>query len=334
MSIRKEKIDFFEKRIFDFFSKAGRERLPWRKKGVTAYEVWVSEIMLQQTQVSRVIGYYEKFLDRFPNVETLSGTSFEEFLPYYQGLGYYSRGRNMLKTAEIITMQHQGIFPKEVSKLQTLPGVGPYTAAAIASFAYGEEVLAWDTNLRRVVGRFFYGAKNADIPVKKFNDFFSVKAKIMNAALMDFGSAICVARPKCGICPLASRCVYFSQGGKQEERAKAAKESMYGGIGQKIDYREARVLLFLHENHKKYYSSSEASYEPFIVPSSHNTRAGIKSWFRVKYGLELSVRPPYKKSRVKGSPTLFVRAQILMGEAAFQTFSPAEAKTWEAAHED
>lgn len=333
MSIRKEKIEFFEKRLIDFFSKAGREHLPWRKKGITAYEVWVSEIMLQQTQVSRVIGYYEKFLGRFPDVDALAGASFEDFLPYYQGLGYYSRGRNMLKTAGVIVDEYQGIFPKEVAILEKLPGVGPYTAAAIASFAYGEDALAWDTNLRRVIGRFFYGTKNADIRTEHFKNLFSVKAKVMNAALMDFGSAICVARPKCGICPLASRCAYFSQRGKQEERTKAAQDSMHDGIGQKIDYREAKVFLFLHENHKKYYSSSKTKYEPFIVPSSYNTRAGIKSWFRTKYSLELSVRPPYKKSLVSGSPVLFVHAQILIGESLFQTFSRMDAEEWKMAPE-
>ncbi len=152
MSIRKEKIEFFETILADFHRKAGREHLPWRRKGIGAYEIWVSEIMLQQTQVSRVIGYYEKFLARFPDVGTLAEASWEEFLPYYQGLGYYARGRNMLRTAKVVVSEYGGKFPKDVKKLEKLSGVGPYTAAAIASFAHGKNAIAWDTNLMRVTG--------------------------------------------------------------------------------------------------------------------------------------------------------------------------------------
>lgn len=156
-----KKIAFFESILQRFFRYANRAHLPWRKKGIGAYEIWVSEIMLQQTQVSRVIPYYEKFLSRFPNVESLARASWEEFLPYYQGLGYYARGRNMLRAARMIVSEYGGEFPDEVKELERLSGVGPYTAAAIASFAYGKDTIAWDTNLRRVVGRFFFGSKHA-----------------------------------------------------------------------------------------------------------------------------------------------------------------------------
>src|SRR3990167_10186393 len=137
MRITNKKIRFFEKKILDFFKKAGREHLPWRKKKITAYEVWVSEIMLQQTQVSRVIGYYERFMKKFPTVEKLATASWEEFLPYYQGLGYYMRGCNMLLPARMVVDDYGGKFPEETAKLRKLPGIGPYTAAAIQSFAYG-----------------------------------------------------------------------------------------------------------------------------------------------------------------------------------------------------
>src|SRR3990167_9371691 len=172
MSIRKESITFFEKMLLDFYQKAGREHLPWRtlrkasprgagKAGkITAYEVWVAEVMLQQTQVSRVISYYKRFLKRFPTVQKLARVSWEKFLPCYQGLGYYTRGRNMLKTAKEIVNKYHGKFPRDKKLLEDLPGIGPYTAAAIMSFAYGDNHLAWDTNLKRVIGRFFFGTKN------------------------------------------------------------------------------------------------------------------------------------------------------------------------------
>lgn len=318
MGIRKEKIAFLEKTLSDFLHRAGREHLPWRGKGIGAYEVWVSEIMLQQTQVSRVIGYYERFLERFPAVESLARTSWEEFLPYYRGLGYYARGRNMLKAAQTVVSEYGGKFPRDPEVLQRLPGVGPYTAAAIASFAYGRNAVAWDTNLRRIVGRFFFGSKKADIPFSEFGKRFSIKAKTLNAAMMDFGSAICVARPKCVNCPLRTKCFYYREGGKREYGKKGREARSKKKVN--IDWKDAQVFVILHENHRKYYSPYRRKFAPFTVPASHNTRAGIKDWFREKHGLELSVRSPHKKEPIDGKPTLFVNAQILAGKPAFPTF--------------
>lgn len=349
---RKEKLKYFEEKLDNFFRRAGREHLPWRKKGVGAYEVWVSEIMLQQTQVSRVVGYYARFLDRFPTVEKLAGASWEEFLPYYQGLGYYARGRNMLKTSQIIVSKYDKQFPKRIEELRMLPGVGPYTAAAIVSFAYGKNVIAWDTNLRRVVGRFFFGSKRFDIPFDDFEGAFTLPAKELNAALMDFGSAICTGKPKCGACPIRDKCLYLKTGGRNElttDNSQPTTTSPLKGEGREGDslpsprkagelpsrrgagsreerrkWKDARVMLTLHENHRIYYSSKKRSYAPFSIPASHNTRAGIKDWFREKYDLELSVRPPHDRRIIDGKPTLLVNAQILLGEAGFAVFRKDE----------
>ncbi len=320
MLIRRDRIAFFERQIMDFFRKAGRAELPWRKRGITAYEVWVSEIMLQQTQVSRVILYYERFLERFPTVEALAKASWEEFLPYYAGLGYYARGRNMLRAAQAITIEHGGKFPRDVAMLQSIPGIGPYTAAAIMSFAYGDRHLAWDTNLRRVVGRFFLGAKQAPIDTDAFESKFSVPRKSLNAALMDFGSALCTARPKCAACPLHSRCAYYRDGGKQESSQKPKAKS-----GKpKADWSEAEAVVVLHENHRMYYSSLRTKYAPFVLPASYNTRSGIKDYFQKRYGLTLAVRPVHDKRMENGRPRVFVNAQILLGTPKFRTY-PAEA---------
>lgn len=307
-----KKVLFFEQIIADYYRKSGRFELPWRKKEVTPYEVWVSEIMLQQTQVSRVIEYYQKFLKKYPTVERLANTSWEEFLPYYQGLGYYARGRNMIKTAQVIVKEYGGVFPKTKEALVTLPGIGGYTAAAILSFGYGKNEIAWDTNLKRVVGRFFYGSKKARIETEKLHTLFTLPRKKLNAALMDFGSSICTSRPKCANCPLQKQCFYFQSGGVQE--AIIPKEK------NRIDARNAQVVLFLHENHKKYYSSQQKQFVPFLLPSTYNTRTGIKAFFWEKYQLQLSVRPPHKKFLHKKAPTLLINAQILAGNPPFACF--------------
>lgn len=321
MPIHRDKIAFFERYLMDFFRKAGRAELPWRKKGITAYEVWVSEIMLQQTQVSRVIGYYDRFLSRFPTVESLVQTSWEEFLPYYAGLGYYARGRNMLLAAKTVVEEYDGSFPRDAETLRKIPGIGPYTAAAIMSFAYGDRHLAWDTNLRRVVGRFFFGTKQALIDADSFEAKFATPRKSLNAALMDFGSALCVARPKCAACPLRSRCVYFGEKGKQEVADRKSKNR-----NQKsgIDWSEAEAVVVLHDKHRTYYSSKRSGYAPFILPKGYSTRAGIKAHFEKRYGLILAVRPPHDRRIENGRARIFVNAQILLGQPKFRTF-PAEA---------
>jgi A/G-specific adenine glycosylase len=371
----------------DFYRKAGRENLPWRGEDITAYEVWVSEIMLQQTQVSRVLDYYVKFLRRFPTVALLAQASWEEFLPYYAGLGYYRRGRNMLLTALKVMDEFGGEFPRDKKLLMTLPGVGDYTASAILSFAYGDNHLAWDTNLKRVIGRFFYGSKDGSeisqqdagrefvtpslglkskqkVQVANLNpqdnsvmgDVFKTHAKELNAALMDFGAAICVGRPKCKTCPLSSRCLYFSEEGAREIKVKEEKSITQGFIQnsgfldprvkpeddnakdqdnkgkkqekEKIDWRDAQVFLWLHKEHKLYYSSNPKQFKVFVLLSPYTSRAGIKAYFRDNHNLDLAVRPPHTKTIVAGKPTLFVNAQILLGEPGFTTFSKDDVKRY------
>lgn len=328
-TIKKEKVSFFEKNILDFWKKSGRHELPWRvprgkalsgRKDISAYEVWVSEIMLQQTQVSRVIGYYERFLKKFPTVEKLAKANWSEFLPYYEGLGYYSRGRNMLKTAKLVVGQHGGVFPKSKEELMRLPGIGEYTASAILSFAYGSTHLAWDTNLKRVVGRFFYGSKQEVIDKEALEKKFKSPAKKMNAALMDFGSSICTARPKCSNCPLAKQCAYFKTQGRKEKGALF--------VPARFPTQEAQVYLFLHENHRQYYSDNSKRFAPFILPATYNTRAAIKEYFLKKYGLRLAVRPPHAKLWKDGIPILLVRAQILLGTPTFTIFPSSAVKEY------
>ncbi len=323
MKIRKEKIIWFEKRIADFFKKVGREHLPWRKKRVSAYEVWVSEIMLQQTQVSRVTLYYERFLKKFPTIKALSKASWEEFLPYYAGLGYYARGRNMLETAKTVMKEYGGIFPRDRKLLEKLPGIGPYTAAAILSFAYDGDHLAWDTNLRRVMGRFFFGGKHLVSDETFWENKYAMPKKEMNAALMDFGSSLCVARPKCEACSLKTRCTYYREKGKREKMTQKRKK----GISTS-NQKDVRAIVYLHERHKKYFSSVRKSYKPFFFPVGYATRAGIKEYFKKTYGLDVSVRPPHREVIIDGKPTIGVNAQILLGKPEFTVFPKKAAEEY------
>lgn len=320
MLLHARHVDVLRTTLLDFLSRSGRAELPWRRRGVTAYEVWVSEIMLQQTQVSRVIKYYERFLTRFPTVKKLSLASWETFLPYYEGLGYYARGRNMLRTAKIVVKEHSGKFPRSIEELETLPGVGPYTARAIASFAYGAPVLAWDTNVRRVIGRFFFGTKDGVNEEAKgfFDRRLGQGARQMNAALMDFGSALCSARPKCGNCPLQPQCQYAQGQGRDELSTLKSK----GQHPKKRSQQQAeRAVVFLHAEHRHYFSATPARYQPFVLPLGYRTRAAIKEYFLRTYGLALAVRPPHAVTEgPRGKRLLLVNAQILLGQPMFSRF--------------
>lgn len=140
--------------IVDWQLSHGRQHLPWQHTK-DPYRIWLSEIMLQQTQVATVLGYYERFLARFPTVSDLGMAEQDEVMPYWAGLGYYARARNLHKCAQILHQDYGGQFPRSSAELATLPGIGPSTAAAIAAFAYGERAPIMDGNVKRVFCRYF-----------------------------------------------------------------------------------------------------------------------------------------------------------------------------------
>ncbi len=305
-------VKFFEKELCQWFTKNGRVYLPWRQKGTTPYEIWVSEIMLQQTQVSRVIEYYKRFLKQFPTVFELAKSNWEEFYPYYAGLGYYNRGRNMLKCAQMIVEKYKGVFPATKEALTSLPGVGDYTASAILSFGYDENELAIDTNIKKVFGRYFLGSKNEKVDFDFFEKKLVSSKKQFNAAVMDFSNSVCLKIPRCGECPLRKYCEYFVTDGQKESVKK--KENT------KFPMKDASIHLILHKNHKEYYSTNKKDVKPFILSKKYNTREKIKEYFQQKYGLTLSVRPAHKKLYINTKPVILVNAQILLGRHTFYIF--------------
>jgi A/G-specific adenine glycosylase len=196
--------------------------LPWRRpraKGKrNAYRVWLSEIMLQQTTVRAVIPYYRAFLARWPTVEALAAAPSEEVLAAWAGLGYYSRARNLHKCAGIVAGQHGGRFPASEDQLLELPGIGPYTAAAIAAIAFGAPVVPVDANVERVVARLFAVEKPpaaAKAEIRRLAQAFAHGRRSGDSAqaLMDLGASICTPkRPSCLMCPISRDCAGHAQG--------------------------------------------------------------------------------------------------------------------------
>lgn len=199
--------------------------LPWRNNK-DPYRIWVSEIMLQQTQVKTVIPYYEKFLNRFPTVQSFSEAQEEEYLKLWEGLGYYSRVKNMHKAAEIIVSQYQGIIPNNSQQLAKLPGIGLYTAGAIASIAFDEITAAVDGNVHRVISRYFGLKLTKEELIPKMNELLpNHHIGDFNQSLMEVGATICLpkADPLCSKCPLNQYCIAFLQGLTNELPVKKEK---------------------------------------------------------------------------------------------------------------
>ena len=147
-------MSLFSKRLLEWHKKEGRKDLPWQQN-ITPYKVWISEIMLQQTQVSTAIPYFLKFIQRFPDIDTLADASEDEVLSYWSGLGYYTRARNILKSAQLIKIEFESTLPKSLKELVTLPGIGRSTAGAIRSIGYGLKAPILDGNVKRVLSRYF-----------------------------------------------------------------------------------------------------------------------------------------------------------------------------------
>ena len=206
-------MDWFAERLLAWFDRHGRKDLPWQQD-LDPYRVWVSEIMLQQTQVSTVVPYYRRFMARFPDVAALAAAELDEVLHLWTGLGYYARGRNLHQAAREVVERYGSRFPADVEALSSLPGIGRSTAGAIAAIAFGRRAAILDGNVKRVLARFHAVAgfpgdpaplrtlwrhAEAHTPEQRVGDY--------TQAVMDLGATLCSrARPRCGECPVAERC--------------------------------------------------------------------------------------------------------------------------------
>lgn len=223
----------FQQAVLSWFDEHGRSNLPWQRD-INPYRVWVSEIMLQQTQVSTVIPYFERFMGSFPNVQALAAAPLDDVLHHWTGLGYYARARNLHKTAQLLTDKSKGEFPSTINGLCELPGIGRSTAGAISSIAFKIPATILDGNVKRVLARFSategWPGKSAVVeklwliaetytPVTRIADY--------TQAMMDLGATLCTrSSPSCGQCPLAAGCVAFAQGRQTEYPGKKPKKKI------------------------------------------------------------------------------------------------------------
>ena len=208
----------------------GRHTLPWQNTR-DPYRVWLSEIMLQQTQVGTVLDYYDRFLVRFPEVQALAAASLDDVFGLWSGLGYYSRARNLHRCAQAVVDQHGGVFPASSAALQTLPGIGRSTAAAIAAFCFGERVAILDGNVKRVLTRVL-GFDGDLAEAAQERELWSRATRMLPEAgierytqgLMDLGATLCLARsPHCLLCPVRVDCVAAREGRPERYPVKTRK---------------------------------------------------------------------------------------------------------------
>lgn len=303
--------------LLAWYEAAGRHDLPWRVDP-TPYRVLVSEMMLQQTQVSRVLGFFERWMERFPDLSTLAQADLDDVIRCWQGLGYYRRARALKSLADQLAESDALELPDSVSELRALPGIGPYTAAAICAFAHDQPEPALDTNLIRVLTRLLHGNPEHESASAE-RGHHALLARSLTAwleqrsphqitsALMDFGALVCTARtPLCKQCPLSKHCAAYASGGpviaasKHRGKPSVAKPTLAVGVlreGSRARLPKRSGLLIAK------------------LESKQSARAALQAAAKRRYGIEIAVRPAYAEGEYQGEPTSFHRCSLLIGDA-------------------
>lgn len=285
----------FSESLLAWFDKNQRT-LPWRTSPPNPYHTWLSEIMLQQTTVVTVIPYFQAFLRRWPTLQALADASLDEILVAWQGLGYYSRARNLHKCAQYLSQN----FPSTEDELVKLPGIGPYTAAAIASIAFEQKAAAVDGNVIRVLSRYFaltQVAPHQDItkrlrrllPSQRFGDF--------TQSLMELGALVCRPKaPACSLCPLRNQCQAHAQGNVEAFPVKAPKKKLPTRYTTAFVMRREDGAVFLRKRPSKGLLAGmmEVPSTPWGEKSSPSQGVPVRHTF-THFHLEVDVlSPPYK----------------------------------------
>ncbi len=242
-----DRLDDFAGRLIAWHAQHGRHDLPWQNTR-DAYRIWLSEIMLQQTQVTTVLPYYARFLERFPDIRTLAAAPVGEVMALWSGLGYYARARNLHACARAVVERHGGEFPRETAAIAALPGIGRSTAAAIAAFAHGTRGAILDGNVKRVLARCFGidgfpGEKKVEIRLWQLAESLLPDQAIetYTQALMDLGATVCTrGKPACARCPLDGECIALKQDRVGELPTPRPRKA--------VPQRSARFLILRHDD--------------------------------------------------------------------------------------
>ena len=218
--------------------------LPWRKNQ-DPYRVWISEIMLQQTRVEAVVGYYDRFLKTFPDIASLANADDNQLMKCWEGLGYYSRARNLKKAASEILTRHNGVFPSDFESIRNLTGIGPYTAGAVASICFSHKKAAVDGNVLRIVSRITNSFEPIDAPQTKkditqaLENIYPDAAGDFTQSMMELGATVCIPKsPRCEKCPVADICKSKKAGTQKELPVKSPKKD------KKIQQKTVFLLKF------------------------------------------------------------------------------------------
>lgn len=278
--------------VLAWYRRHGRHDLPWQRPA-TPYRVWVSEVMLQQTQVGTVIPYFERFMARFPDVASLAAAAEDEVLALWSGLGYYARARNLHRAARVLVEDHGGEFPATRAEIEALPGIGRSTAGAILSLARGERHAILDGNVKRVLARVhavpgWPGRSPVARALWSLAEAYTpaADAAAYNQAMMDLGATVCRRRPDCGRCPVAAGCLARERGQQADFPAPRPRRERPLRRTRMLLIRDARRVLLLRRPPNGIWGGlwSPPECPPEVDPAG---------WCRDRLGLEIAPGEPW-----------------------------------------
>jgi A/G-specific adenine glycosylase len=327
-------------RLLEWYFLNARD-LPWRESH-DPYRIWLSEVMLQQTQVVTVIGYFLRFVERFPTVQSLASAEEDEVFKLWEGLGYYSRARRLIPCARAVVAQHGGVFPDTLEEMLKLPGVGPYTAGAVLSIAYNQRVTAVDGNVLRVASRWYAYDTDIRLPVAhkaietRLMAEMPEDARHFNQALMELGACVCTPKnPACDRCPVAEECEALSRGlvevlpFKSKAKAKVESEKV-------VAYVTCGDLVLIEKRAPDVLLGSLWGFPVVDLPEGVDRRAedagneaayrAVEALLREDYGVELVAREDVGAGgKVLGTAThVFTHRVWKMHLMGFEAVAPVE----------
>ena len=279
----------FSDRLILWHAKSGRHHLPWQQSK-DPYRVWVSEIMLQQTQVATVIDYYNRFMKKFPTIKSLAHADEEEVMQLWSGLGYYRRARFLHEGAQMIMNEMDGQFPSDFDMMMKIPGIGRSTAGAIAAFSFSQKKAILDGNVKRVLSRYFLITQWTGLPRTEKKLWAYAESLLPNKnmgtytqALMDLGATLCNKKPQCDICPLKKTCLAFQK--NKTHLIPAPKPQ------KKIPTESTHMVIIKHFDEVLLIKRPQGGIWGGLwsLPQYENKSLSAKAWVKKHFGLEASL---------------------------------------------